>query len=131
MNYRKLVFWGTFCYNQRIITMLTPHLQSRFIEKVLTDRAGRQFRVLFLVSLVNGEVRGQIVSAQPIFETAKTASLPGRVYKGSPCTKLCLPCTKAAAKIIESKVRPWSRVASPYYSSLEFFMSQPTRAPSV
>jgi hypothetical protein len=110
--------------------MLTPHLQSRFIEKVLTDRTGQQFRVLFLVSLVNGEVRGQIVSAQPIFEGVRVASLPGRVYKVLPCTKLCLPCTKAAAKIIESKVRSWSRVASPYYSSLEFFMSQPTRAPS-
>jgi hypothetical protein len=110
--------------------MLTPHLQSRFIEKVLTDRSGQQFRVLFLVSLVNGEVRGQIISAQPIFETAKTAGLPGRVAKVAPWVNLCLPCTKAAAKIIESKVRPWSRVASPYYSSLEFFMSQPTRAPS-
>lgn len=126
--------------------MLTPHLQSRFIEKILTDRSGRQFRVLFLVSLVNGEVRGQIISAQPIFEGVKNATLPGRVAKirarhearhefanssaDSPWTKLCLPCTKTAAKIIGSKVRSWSRVASPYYSSLEFFMSQPTRAPS-
>src|ERR1035437_4158582 len=109
--------------------MLTPNLQSRFIEKVLTDRNGQQFRVLFLVSLVDGEVRGQIISAQPIFEAVKAVGLPGRVYKGSPCTKLCLPCTKAATKIIESKVKSWSRVASPYYSSLEFFMSQPTRAP--
>jgi hypothetical protein len=110
--------------------MLTPHLQSRFIEKVLTDRTGRQFRVLFLVSLVNGEVRGQIVSAQPIFEGVRVASLPGRVAKATSWSKLCLPCTKAAAKIIGSKVRSWTRVASPYYSSLEFFMSQPTRAPS-
>jgi hypothetical protein len=110
--------------------MLTPHLQSRFIEKVLTDRAGRQFRVLFLVSLINGEVRGQIISAQPIFEGVRAVSLPGRVVKMTSWTRLCLSCTKAAAKIIESKVKSWSRVASPYYSSLEFFMSQPTRAPS-
>jgi len=110
--------------------MLTPHLQSRFIEKVLTDRSGRQFRVLFLVSLVNGEVRGQIVSAQPIFEGATAAALPGRVAKAMPWSTLCLPCTKAAAKIIASRIHSWSRVASPYYSSLEFFMSQPTRAPS-
>src|ERR1035437_5955779 len=110
--------------------MLTPHLQSRFIEKILTDRNGRQFRVLFLVSLVNGEVRGQIISAQPIFERIKTASLPGRVVKMTSWTRLCLSCIKAAAKIIGSKIRPWTRVASPYYSSLEFFMSQPTRAPS-
>lgn len=110
--------------------MLTPHLQSRFIEKVLTDRFGQQFRVLFLVSLVNEEVHARIVSAQPIFEATKTAALPGRVSKMSSWTKLCLPCTKAAAKIIASRVRSWSRVASPYYSSLDFFMSQPTRAPS-
>jgi hypothetical protein len=110
--------------------MLTPHLQSRFIEKILTDRNGQQFRVLFLVSLVNGEVRGQIVSAQPVFDEVKAAGLPGRVYKMASCTKLYLSCTKAAAKIIQTKIRSWSRVASPYYSSLEFFMSQPTRAPS-
>jgi len=109
--------------------MLTPNLQSRFIEKVLTDRAGQQFRVLFLVSLVDGEVRGQIVSAQPI-ETIKSARLPGRVSKGSPWTKLCLPAVKSITKIVDTKIRSWSRVASPYYSSLEFFMSQPTRAPS-
>ena len=110
--------------------MLTPNLQSRFIEKVLTDRAGQQYRVLFLVSLVNGEVRGQIVSAQPIYEDANVIRLPGRVAKAQSFVKLCLPCTKAAAKIISSSVRSWARVASPYYSSLEFFMSQPTRAPS-
>jgi hypothetical protein len=118
--------------------MLTPHLQSRFIEKVLTDRSGRQFRVLFLVSLVNGEVRGQIVSAQPIFEEVMAASLPGHVSKGrarhesadSPWTKLCLPAIKSATKAIDAKIRSWTRVASPYYSSFDFFMSQPTRAPS-
>jgi hypothetical protein len=110
--------------------MLTPHLQSRFIEKVLTDRNGQQFRVLFLVSLINGEVRGQVVSAQPIYGQVKTVSLPSSVAKETSWSKLCLPCTKAAAKIIGSKIRPWTRVASPYYSSLEFFMSQPTRAPS-
>jgi len=110
--------------------MLTPHLQSRFAEKILTDRTGRQFRVLFLVSLVDGEVRAQFVSAQPIFN-ATNAALPGRVAKSTPWSKLCLPCTKAAAKIISSRVKSRSRVASPYFSSLEFFMSQPTRAPSL
>ena len=109
--------------------MLTPHLQSRFIEKVLTDRNGQQFRVLFLVSLVNGEVRGQIVSAQPIFETAKTPGFPGRV-QGCISGKSLFAVHKSRRKNHQSKVRTWSRVASPYYSSLEFFMSQPTRAPS-
>ncbi|MDR3558621.1 MAG: hypothetical protein P4L61_03750 [Candidatus Pacebacteria bacterium] len=116
------------------------------MEKVLTDRNGRQYRVLFLVSLIDGEVRGQIVSAQPIFEEAKAIRLPGRIGKGStkhearhdstessadsPWTKLCLPAVKSAAKVVESRMSSWSRVASPYFSELEFFMSQPTRAPS-
>ena len=110
--------------------MLTPHIQSRFLEKVLTDRNGRQYRVLFLVSLVNGEVRGQIVSAQPVFEEAKSIRLPGRTASAPSFVKLCLPAVKSAAKVTESRMSSWSRVASPYYSSLEFFMSQPTRAPS-
>ncbi len=121
-----------FCYNNVIIgTMLTPHLQSRFIEKVLTDRAGQQFRVLFLVTLVDGGVKAQFVSAHPIFEAAKIAGLPGRIVKMSSWPKLCLPAIKTATKAVETKIRSWTRVASPYYSSFDFFMSQPTRAPSL
>ena len=70
--------------------MLTPNLQSRFIEKVLTDRGGQQFRVLFLVSLVDGEVRGQIVSAQPVGGKMLDVR-SSKLDKES--SVLCLPCS--------------------------------------
>jgi len=106
--------------------MLTPNLQSKFIEKILTDRDGRQFRVLFIVSLVEGEIRGQIVSAQPIGERIK--NIESRIKSKNEI--LCLPCKKSDfAPILTSYFLLLTSFLSPY-SSLDFFMSQPTRAPS-
>ena len=42
---------------------------KQFIEKILTDSFGRQYRVVFAVSFVDGEVRGRVISAT-LIETA-------------------------------------------------------------
>ncbi len=104
--------------------MLTPYLQSRFIEKIVTDAYGRQFRAIFFVSLVDGEVRGRVVSIQPMAQSA--LALEGAVSDGA----LCLPAWASNEEICTPYFAPVTRVASPYFT-LDFFLSsQQTRAPS-
>ena len=97
--------------------MLTPYSQSQFVEKIFTDVHGRQFRLVFLVAIVNGELKGRLVSAQPLSQAFKCESFP------------CLPvsCPKY---VVETEYKPsFAPVVSPY-NELLFFVSQPTRAPS-
>ena len=99
--------------------MLTPSLQSRFVTKILTSASGEQFRVLFLVTLINGEVKAQVISAEPlikknIFNNSSIAYLP-EVYK-----KTLFSFTY---------ISPLKSIFSPF-NSLFFFNSQPTRAPA-
>lgn len=97
--------------------MLAPY-RPQFVEKILTDGAGRRFRVVFAVSFVNGEARGRIVSAQEI-----------QTIKGQAAETLCLPGI-SAQKHSEGISSDFAPIASPYFS-LDFLInSQPTRAPS-
>ena len=106
--------------------MLTPYLKSQFVEKVLTDRYGRQFRCLFLVALVNGEVKGKLVSAQEISVAV------GLLHTcGSPTATAghLFQILKAPKKIYTDCV--WLPIVS-YFApkDFSFVMSQMTRAPS-
>ncbi len=97
--------------------MLTPHLRSQFVTKILTSASGEQFKVVFLVALVNGEVKAQVISAEP-------------VSKAQAAAPLCLPCVKNNEKFVNFKKSP-KATPSPFYNELFFFNSQPTRAPSL
>ncbi len=105
--------------------MLTPYSRSNFVEKVLTDHSGRQFRALFLVTLVNGEVKGHLLSLKPM--PMKTLAIEGAVSDGS----ICLPCWTTDCEIETPYVASYAPVISPYFSELDIFLStQPTRAPA-
>lgn len=114
-------------YNSLIVQtiMLTLYTKPQFISRVFTDVSGRQFRLTFLVTLVNGEVRGRLVSADPI--SPVVARLSGEVSTGSiPC--LPIFCDGATPQTVYAPA--FAPLASPYFS-LEFLInSQPTRAPS-
>lgn len=102
--------------------MLTPYSRSQFVEKILTDCHGRQFKMLFLVSLVNGEVKARLISAEPLSCDALT--LKGTATGSS----YCLPSLTASK---ESETPYFSyEVTSPYFSLDYLIVSQPTRAPS-
>ncbi len=103
--------------------MLTPYTQSKFISKIFTDCSGRQFRLTFLVAVVNGELKGRLVSAEPLAQTANV--LTGSVSDGA----FCLPITFSNKKPATEYVSDFAPVVSPYIE-LYFFTSQPTRAPS-
>lgn len=108
--------------------MLTPCQNPQFLSRAFTDLSGRQFRLTFFVTLVNGEVRGRLVSAERISEAA-----PRKPHLGSRTSEtiLCLPIS-CHCNIPETAYTPaYAPVASPYYSAFEFLIhSQPTRAPS-
>ena len=99
--------------------MLTPSLQSRFITKILTSASGEQFQVVFLVTLINGEVKAQVISAEPlikknIFNDSSVAYLP-EAHKKAP--------------ILFTYISSLKSIFFPF-NSLFFFNSQPTRAPA-
>lgn len=93
--------------------MLTPHLRSQFVTKTLTGADGREYKVVFLVAVVNGEVKAQVISATPVVEAAP----------------LCLPVASIKAPVNFAYIAPSTPAVSPF-NTLFFFDSQPTRAPS-
>lgn len=98
--------------------MLTPYSQSKFVEKVLADASGKQFRVLFLVSLEAGEIKARVISATPVTPAVATRGV------------ICLPLAAPASSASFAYTPHFSNIVSPY-TDLTFFMSQPTRAPSL
>jgi hypothetical protein len=97
--------------------MLTPQLCSQFVTKVLTSNNGDKYRVVFLVTMVNGEPRGQVVSAELISTSQKKEVL-------------YLPKTAQSSPKTFTYKPTFTGIVSPI-SLLDFFMSQPTRAPSL
>lgn len=107
--------------------MNTAISRQQFLEKTVTDSFGRQYRVVFAFSFVDGEVRGRVISAELISETL---TLKGRVneFKAS---GLCLPCARATLTPYSVLLTPRRSFVSPYFSVFELLItSQPTRAPS-
>lgn len=114
--------------------MLIPITQSRFIEKILTDSFGRQYRVLFAVSFVDGEIKGRVISATLIQTTAQlrgdsaACRLTSSARNDSKAFFLPGSCAQINA---ESESLPtFETFASPYFSLEYLLNSQPTRAPS-
>jgi hypothetical protein len=98
--------------------MLTAYSQPQFVEKVITSQTGERFRVTFLVALVDGKMSAKVVSAVAV-DTSPIVS--------SPVFSLAAPLEK---KTVSFTYKPsFAAKISPYFS-LDFFVSQPTRAPS-
>jgi hypothetical protein len=98
--------------------MLTIHnkqLNSTF-ERIIRDKNGVLFRVRFVVVDVDGKLQPQIVSAEALIKNKETV-----VY---------LPEATAATSSVYTYIPSFVSKISPYFS-LDFFMSQPTRAPSL
>lgn len=108
-------------YNKDV--MITPYSQSKFIRKTLTSATGETFSVLFLVTLVSGEVKAQIVSAEQISTIPR---LTGEVNENSShFLPVCCKEVEHDTAYIPATVAE----VSPYIE-LFFFNSQPTRAPA-
>jgi len=93
-------------------------------ERILRAKDGRLVRVRFVVSEMEGRLKGHIIAAEPVeaVEAIKSAR---------PTNPLFLPAQASSPAHAPKIVRaiPSTAHFSPYFS-FEFFMSQPTRAPS-
>jgi hypothetical protein len=98
--------------------MLTPYVNSQFVEKIMTDRSGRQFKLTFLVAIVDGQLKGRLVSAQPLAQSFKNTE-----------SVVFLPISCPKNETVTEYAPAFAPIVSPY-NELFFFTSQPTRAPS-
>jgi hypothetical protein len=99
---------------------LQIHQGGRFIEKLFTDQNSQQFKLTFFVVLVNGEVKGKLISAQPMGKASSVGSEQ----------VLYLPISLSVNETVTEYIPEYVPVVSPY-NELFFFTSQPTRAPSI
>lgn len=107
--------------------MLTPYSQPSFVSKIVADAFGRQFRLTFLVALVNGELKGRLVSAEPLSQSV--ARLSGTVSEVSN-GMFCLPIAVTDKKPATEYAFDFTSLVSPYFSVEFLIKTQPTRAPS-
>lgn len=92
--------------------------KSKVFEKVVRKN-GKLFLVRFVIVESAGKLRGKIISCEAI------EALKGSV---SPLQQNFLPFSLGKSSVPASRI-PREKIVSPF-SSLEFFMSQMTRAPS-
>ena len=121
--------------------MLKPFIPSKFVERIITSQTGECYRVVFVVSLVNGEVKAKVISAELISApTLKLAPVYSNTSGDSGASNssdfsnvdlgvLCLPCDSSLISSFATFISSFAPKVSPF-TSLLFFTSQPTRAPS-
>ncbi|OHA17646.1 MAG: hypothetical protein A2664_03435 [Candidatus Taylorbacteria bacterium RIFCSPHIGHO2_01_FULL_46_22b] len=97
--------------------MLSPYLQPQLVTKILVAPNGESYRVVFLVTLVDGKISARVVSAEPLNVISEDDLI------------LCLPHFSSKFSSLISGLSSSSPIASPYVSLL-FFTSQLTRAPA-
>lgn len=114
-------------YTIQTKVMLTPQVRSQFVTKVLTSNNGDKYRVVFLVTMVDGTPRGQVVSAELISTAYNQA---GQSAQSQSSENFILPEPAKKSPQIFTYKPTFSGIISPL-SFLDFFMSQPTRAPSL
>ena len=100
--------------------MLTPYLQAQFVERIVTSSTGDKFRVVFSVAIIAGELKAKVVSIIPV--EAKTSDITRSAH-------LSLPAPLETVRVVFDYTPSFAPKISPYFT-LEFFESQPTRAPS-
>ncbi len=98
-----------------MLAIQNKQLNSIF-ERIVKDKNGTLVRVRFTVVEIDGKFQGQIISVIPL--VAPSAE-----------NAVCLPCLKENKLATEKLCEFFDSIVSPYFS-LEFFMSQPTRAPA-
>ena len=125
-----------FLYHDRINIMLTVQNQPQFVSRVFTDQLGRQFRMLFLVVVVNGDFKGRLISVEPLPITAKltgtVSDASAGIYSSDDASQsvFCLPITYTVKEPSTEYIHSFAEVVSPYFSIDFLITSQPTRAPS-
>lgn len=88
---------------------------NSIFERIVKDKNGVFVRVQFTVVEIDGKFTPQIISITPLVSKAEEI--------------ICLPKFKNDNVVVEDVTPSFISKISPYFS-LDFLMSQPTRAPS-
>jgi|SRR6185369_6939994 len=99
--------------------MLIQSHNKGIFEKVIAARNGQLVRVRFAIVEIEGILRGQVLSVTPI------VSVEGEVASAN----LYLPAS-VETDVFEAVESSFNSVFVSPFTTLEFFMSQPTRAPA-
>ena len=107
--------------------MLTLKPQGKIVERIVRARTGQFVRAVFLVLESEGGLDVRLLSVCPIKKSGKANSYKLQANSFS----LCLRgnCLKSSP-VISHRPR-YIPTVSPFFNTLEFFVSQPTRAPSL
>jgi hypothetical protein len=104
--------------------MLIPSAYKGVYEKVLRAPDGRLVRVTFAIVEVNGALRGRVISMEPVLQVA------GVVARREVRAKTLYLPISVEKDIHEAVISIFRKEVVSPYTTLDFFMSQPTRAPS-
>jgi hypothetical protein len=99
--------------------MLQVKSQGKIVEKIVRTKTGEYVLAVFLVEDFGGEFKVRVISVKPI------EKLAGAIEK----VKCLSGCSLKSPAVISYRHK-YHSVVSPFFNNLEFFVSQPTRAPS-
>lgn len=101
----------------------SPYVQPEIYERIVRAKYGRLMRVRFVAVEIGDEILGKIISVEPVLEIKNTLLL-----KEGKEIILALPAPHNPISVSFS-YRVSYKIPSPFFT-LDFFMSQMTRAPS-
>lgn len=104
--------------------MIEVRPQGKIVEKIVRTKTGWLVLAVFFVTEREGEISVRLLSVRPVPERITNCEL--RTTNGG--NYLTGECRKPKAAAVE--VKPRKTTTSPYFNIFEFFVSQPTRAPS-
>ena len=99
--------------------MLQVKSQGKIVEKIVRTKNGEYVLAVFLVEDFGGEFKVRVLSVKPIDK------LVGATLKAK-----CLSGCSLESPAVISYRHKYHSLVSPFFNNLEFFVSQPTRAPS-
>ncbi|MBI2475684.1 MAG: hypothetical protein HYV67_00380 [Candidatus Taylorbacteria bacterium] len=104
--------------------MLAVKSQGKIVQKVLRTKAGESVLATFFVIESDGGLNVRLLSVRPVEN--RIANQESRITK----QVLCLRGSCAKSPSVAAERRGYSAVVSPFFNKFQFFISQPTRAPS-
>lgn len=111
--------------------MLVKSLQTKILEKVVRGKNGQFFSVRFEVTEIDGKTYGRVLSVSPVSELESQSAVTIYRNKNKTHTKKPFLLQGHKQKVSKTESKDFNtKILSPYVS-LDFFMSQMTRAPSL
>lgn len=114
------------CQKNYLNKMLALKSQGKIVERIVRTKAGQLVRAVFLVAEQNGELKVRLISVVPIGQP-NGFTIQGSRFKNK---ILCLIGKCAKSLVITSERHQFREILSPFFNKFQFFVSQPTRAPS-